>query len=216
MVRDRLHGRLLSSSTSALSSSPPPSVAVWLKPGSGARGARALGRDGAGRTWSSRWRTPLGEAARGRAGKAEAGGQPLAGLLDRSAASRSGEAADEARRREAIMRPALVARLSGDLEQLEDRLRRNASWHARNCPAASAPPGEWRRAQRGPRLGARRPCGGAGLRADAEIFAPAGGVWEPLGCWEPRGPSAGQARGVRCFVRSRGILGRAGPVQRRR
>ena len=126
----------------------------------------------------------------------------LQGLLDRTAASSSGEAADEARRREAIARPALVARLSGDPEQQEDRLRRNVSWHAQRCPAASAPPGEWRRAQRGPRLGARRPRGGAGLRADAEVFVPAGGVWEPLGCWEPPAPSAGlgaeQACGVRC------------------
>jgi len=103
----------------------------------------------------------------------------LRALLDRAADSCSGAEAGEARRRETIARPALVARLAGDQEQLEDRVRRNVAWHAQRCPVASAPPGDWRRAQRGPRLGARRRLGGEGLRADAEVFVPAAGTWEP-------------------------------------
>ncbi|CAK0788056.1 unnamed protein product [Prorocentrum cordatum] len=58
----------------------------------------------------------------------------------------------EARRREAIARPALVARVRGRRETRAQRLRRHVAWHAERCPSADAPPQAWRRAQRGPRL----------------------------------------------------------------
>ena len=66
--------------------------------------------------------------------------------------SRGDPSEAEALRREAIARPALVARVRGRPETKEQRKRRNVAWHAERCPSAGAPPREWRRAERGPRL----------------------------------------------------------------
>ncbi|CAK0793405.1 unnamed protein product, partial [Prorocentrum cordatum] len=77
----------------------------------------------------------------------------IASLQAQLACGSRGDAAEaEARRREAIARPALVARVRGRRETRAQRQRRNVAWHAERCPSADAPPQAWRRAQDGPRL----------------------------------------------------------------
>ena len=84
--------------------------------------------------------------------------------------SRGDAAEAEARRREAIARPALVERVRGRRETRAQRLRRNVAWHAERCPSADAPPQEWRRAERGPRLpGGALPGDGRGGAAQSAI-----------------------------------------------
>mgnify|MGYP006888587921 CR=1 FL=1 len=78
----------------------------------------------------------------------------------------------EAPRREASARPALVERARGRREAQGLRLRRNVAWHAERCPAADAPPREWRRAERGPRLpGGPPPVAKAAAKAQARAKA---------------------------------------------
>ena len=106
--------------------------------------------------------------------------------------SRGDGAEAEALRREAIARPALLERVRGRRETQGQRLRRNVAWHAERCPAADAPPRDWRRAERGPRLpggpqpgaksGARslEPQPGASLEAREASGGPA--AREAVGC----------------------------------
>ncbi|CAK0868166.1 unnamed protein product [Prorocentrum cordatum] len=68
----------------------------------------------------------------------------------------------EVLRREAIARPVLAARVAGRPDAPAARRRRNVAWHAASCPPAGAEPAAWRKAERGPRLGAApRPAGAA-------------------------------------------------------
>ncbi|CAK0852912.1 unnamed protein product [Prorocentrum cordatum] len=72
----------------------------------------------------------------------------------------------EVARREAIARPALLARVRGTREPGARRLKRNVAWHADECPDESAPLAEWRSAQKGPRLG-----GAVGDTVEQEVKA---------------------------------------------
>ncbi|CAK0904889.1 unnamed protein product [Prorocentrum cordatum] len=84
--------------------------------------------------------------------------------------SRGDAAEAEALRREAIARPALVARVRGRRETMAQWQRRDVAWHAERCPSADAPPQEWRGAQRGPRLpGGPLPGDGRGGAAQSAI-----------------------------------------------
>ncbi|CAK0818106.1 unnamed protein product [Prorocentrum cordatum] len=103
--------------------------------------------------------------------------------LEAELAARAGSGstvAAEVERREAIARPALVARLQGCSVPHGARLRRNVALHSLECPPASAPLASWRRAQRGQRLGSTDVVTQPSLRADASPFCPGLGRWETV------------------------------------
>ena len=66
------------------------------------------------------------------------------------------EWAIELARREAEIRPVLVKLIRGIPPEPEETLHCNVAKHAEQLPGADAPACEWRRAQKGPRIEARR------------------------------------------------------------
>ena len=112
----------------------------------------------------------------------------------------------EAARREAIARPALLQQLAGTPAVGSCVLRRNVALHARHCPKTSEKDADFRRAQKGPRLG-----GGAWARLLAGAPPPA-----------PAGPPPEDARDcfrgevLECSILERYILTPVRPLVARR